>query len=113
MELSRALSYIVPHAHLRKHACRGFLYNTDHLTIVTDRRSAKVSELAANPNVELCWYFPSSREQYRLSGTLDIVSEDHADKQLQQARQEAWARMSDGGMHRSVPQPLLLAWCMQ
>ncbi|WIA08454.1 hypothetical protein OEZ86_011056 [Tetradesmus obliquus] len=85
---------------------RGFLYDTDHLTIVTDRRSCKVSELAANPHVEVCWYFPSSREQYRLSGSMAIVSKDDSNQQLLQARQEAWARMSDAGRSQFVwPQP--------
>eukprot|EP00882_Tetradesmus_deserticola_P027971 GHRQ01031123.1.p1 GENE.GHRQ01031123.1~~GHRQ01031123.1.p1 ORF type:complete len:181 (+),score=67.50 GHRQ01031123.1:539-1081(+) len=76
---------------------RGFLDDTDHITIVTDRRSGKVSELAANPHVEVCWYFPDSREQYRLSGSMAIISQDSSNQQLLKARQEAWARMSDAG----------------
>lgn len=57
----------------------------------------QVSELAANPYVEVCWYFPNSREQFRLSGTAHIVAVDHPEPQLLQARQQAWAAMSDAG----------------
>jgi hypothetical protein len=56
-----------------------------------------VSELAANPLVEVCWYFPDSREQFRLSGTAHIVASDHPDQQLQQARKQAWSAMSEAG----------------
>lgn len=57
----------------------------------------QVVDLAANPQVEVCWYFPTSREQYRLSGTAHIIDAGHADQQLLQARQQAWAAMSDAG----------------
>lgn len=59
---------------------------------------SQISELAANPYVEVCWYFPSSREQYRLSGVVDIITASSTDEQLLQARQAAWARMSDTGV---------------
>lgn len=58
----------------------------------------QVSELAANPHVEVCWYFPTSREQFRLSGTAHIVALDHPDQQLLAARQQTWAAMSDAGV---------------
>jgi hypothetical protein len=61
-----------------------------------------VSELAANPHVEVCWYFPTSREQFRLSGTAHIVALDHPDQQLLAARQQAWAAMSDSGAFADV-----------
>jgi hypothetical protein len=57
----------------------------------------QVAELAGNPQVEMCWYFPTSREQYRLSGTAHIIDVGHADQQLLQARQQAWSAMSDAG----------------
>ena len=44
---------------------RGFLWETEKLTFVTDSRSCKVQEVAKNPWCELAWYFPDSREQYR------------------------------------------------
>jgi hypothetical protein len=62
----------------------------------------QVVELAGNARVEVCWYFPTSREQYRLSGTAQIVAVDHGDQQLLQARQQAWAKMSDAGETASM-----------
>lgn len=35
------------------------------LTFVTDRRSGKIADIAANPMGEIAWYFPGSREQFR------------------------------------------------
>ena len=34
-------------------ACRGFLGDTDDLTFVTDNRSSKIREVAANPAAEV------------------------------------------------------------
>jgi hypothetical protein len=56
-----------------------------------------VVELSTNAYVEICWYFPSSREQYRLAGTVEIVTESHTDEQLLEARQQAWTKMSTAG----------------
>ena len=43
---------------------------------------AQVAEIAANPWAEVAWYFPTSREQYRISGTLQVVEEGHSDASL-------------------------------
>ena len=75
---------------------RGFLQDTPKLTFVTDRRSKKIGELRANPSVELCWYFPQTREQYRIAGTMRVVKVDDEDEAMLRARGEAWKRMSDG-----------------
>lgn len=42
----------------------------DRLRFVTDRRSEKIDQIAANPAAEACWYFPKTREQFRLAGRL-------------------------------------------
>ncbi|GAX80111.1 hypothetical protein CEUSTIGMA_g7549.t1 [Chlamydomonas eustigma] len=85
---------------------RGFLGVGDDLTFVTDRRSKKVEEVAHNPNAEACWYFPISREQYRISGQLTVVGADHQDQQLREARQLAWSNMSNSGRSQFTwPQP--------
>ncbi|KAJ1528278.1 hypothetical protein HK096_009921 [Nowakowskiella sp. JEL0078] len=45
------------------------------LTFVTDSRSSKcVDELVTNKFGEICWYFPETREQFRLSGTLHVIA---------------------------------------
>ena len=70
---------------------RGFLGESNHLSIVTDSRSKKYGEIAANPNVELCWYFAESREQFRLAG---LALGDAVDSG---ARRSAWNGLSEGG----------------
>jgi hypothetical protein len=44
----------------------------------------QVAEVAASPAAEVCWYFPNSREQYRIAGTLTIVDEQHPSQRLLQ-----------------------------
>ena len=99
---------------------------------MTDRRSGKVAEAALNPAAEVAWYLPVTREQYRVSGTLDVVQEGRgnaaaaaaaaaagaasgdattaasadADAALAAARRKAWANMSDAGRAQFVwPHP--------
>jgi hypothetical protein len=50
-----------------------------------ENRAHKVDELHRNPNVEACWYFTGSREQYRLAGTARVVDKDTEDGELQKA----------------------------
>jgi hypothetical protein len=45
---------------------RGFGPDSEIL-LLTDRRSAKHGELQALPRAELAWYFPATREQFRLT----------------------------------------------
>ncbi|KAJ3128057.1 hypothetical protein HK098_005269 [Nowakowskiella sp. JEL0407] len=49
---------------------------TSLLMFVTDIRSSKILEdLSHNNFGEICWYFPETREQFRLSGTLHLVAQ--------------------------------------
>ncbi len=52
---------------------RGFNPNNDQLLLHTDRRSEKFKQLQNNQAAEICWYFPNTREQFRLSGIANIV----------------------------------------
>ncbi|MGB3309821.1 MAG: Npun_F5749 family FMN-dependent PPOX-type flavoprotein [Nodosilinea sp.] len=72
---------------------RGFLPDTNSLTVVTDRRSAKVTDIAAHPWAEACWYFTETREQFRLAGPIQVV--DATAASLADARQNAWQSLSD------------------
>eukprot|EP01026_Neomeris_dumetosa_P080893 TRINITY_DN90151_c0_g1_i1.p3 TRINITY_DN90151_c0_g1~~TRINITY_DN90151_c0_g1_i1.p3 ORF type:complete len:192 (-),score=26.57 TRINITY_DN90151_c0_g1_i1:130-705(-) len=72
---------------------RGFL--GDNISFITDGRSRKVQEIALNPSGEICWYFPNSREQYRISGNLKVVDKMHEDQELVKARQVVWSGLSD------------------
>ena len=76
---------------------RGFLENTNQLRFITDRRSEKTGQLDGQPWGEICWYFPKTREQFRILGTLRVVSADHADEEMLKARKMLWHDLSDGG----------------
>jgi pyridoxamine 5'-phosphate oxidase len=55
---------------------RGFLANSQSLLSVTDIRSEKVAQWQGKhkSHFEICWYFSGSREQYRLSGEVALLS---------------------------------------
>lgn len=74
---------------------RGFFPDTDRLQIVTDSRSDKIAQINYQPWAEICWYFPKTREQFRLAGQLILVKADSSDTTLQKARQTAWQKLSD------------------
>ncbi|WP_159783922.1 Npun_F5749 family FMN-dependent PPOX-type flavoprotein [Sodalinema gerasimenkoae] len=73
---------------------RGFAEG-DRLQIITDRRSAKMQEIADNCQAEACWYFPKTREQFRLGGSLISVSAASDDEELQRLRSHLWQQISD------------------
>lgn len=73
---------------------RGFLTDTNDLKFVTDRRSEKVVHILQNPWAEICWYFPQTREQFRIAGDLLCIAEDDPDH-LQLHRTAAWRELSD------------------
>ncbi len=65
-----------------------------------------MAEIDGHPRSEVCWYFPNTREQYRLTGSLNVVGEDHPSPALLKARKHAWACMSQGGREQfSWPEP--------
>ncbi len=71
--------------------------DTNALTFVTDARSTKVKDITHSPWGELCWYFTQTREQFRLSGAILLVTADTADPALLQARQDRWESLSEAG----------------
>ena len=78
---------------------RGFLENCDRykdcLKIVTDSRSQKIAQIAANPWAEINWYFTKTRSQFRILGKLILVNHQSPDLELQQARLAAWQALSE------------------
>lgn len=74
---------------------RGFLDDPDQLQFVTDARSEKAVHIDHQPWGEACWYLPNTREQFRLAGSLILVSDTHPDPVLQKARQRSWQELSD------------------
>ena len=75
---------------------RGFIDDSDALIMVTDRRSDKYEAIKNNQQVELCWYFDKSREQYRINGLINIIDVQNA--QLSQTnqvtREQVWKTLS-------------------
>jgi PPOX class probable FMN-dependent enzyme len=84
---------------------RGFLENTNQLKFITDLRSAKAEQISNQPAAEICWYFPNSREQFRIGGKLNLVTVE-TDSHLQTARTKMWQEISDSGRLQFVwPEP--------
>jgi PPOX class probable FMN-dependent enzyme len=73
---------------------RGFLEDTNYLQIITDSRSEKIDQIRYQPEAEICWYFTKSREQFRISGTIILVTVPNRDYSLQLARRTVWQQLS-------------------
>jgi hypothetical protein len=54
-------------------------------------RSRKIGEIAHNPWAEVAWYFPNTREQFRVLGKLTIVDSQTDDAALQKVRSRTMA----------------------
>ena len=78
---------------------RGWLEPESQLKFVTDIRSQKAIDLQSGSSnwAEICWYFPKTREQFRISGQLVLVTVNCDTDRYCKARQEAWHQMSDSG----------------
>jgi pyridoxamine 5'-phosphate oxidase len=77
---------------------RGFLDDQQNqLKIITDIRSAKIQDIEHQPLAEACWYFTKTREQFRLSGQLQLITAQEPNPDLQTARQTTWHNLSDPG----------------
>jgi pyridoxamine 5'-phosphate oxidase len=70
-------------------------FDTNQLQFITDVRSQKVVHLHQNPWCELCWYFPKTREQFRIAGSLTLVTDSSVDPHLQTSRRQRWHDLSD------------------
>jgi pyridoxamine 5'-phosphate oxidase len=78
---------------------RGWLEPDSQLKFVTDIRSQKAIDLRSglSDRAEICWYFPKTREQFRLSGQLMLVTVNSDTDRYCKARQEAWQQLSESG----------------
>ncbi|MBW4609517.1 MAG: pyridoxamine 5'-phosphate oxidase family protein [Hassallia sp. WJT32-NPBG1] len=74
---------------------RGFLEGSNHLKFITDARSEKADQIQQQPWAEICWYFPNTREQFRIAGSLTLVGCDNCDSTLDKARISTWQELSD------------------
>jgi pyridoxamine 5'-phosphate oxidase len=74
---------------------RGFLNRGPRLTFVTDARSEKITELEHAAWSQLCWYFPVTHEQFRISGPVTLVRHDTDQPALHDARRDAWRSLAE------------------
>lgn len=74
---------------------RGFLDDSNQLKFVVDARSEKITDIRFSPWGAVCWYFPKSREQFRLAGVLTLIHADFPDEPLQAVRSRQWQELSD------------------
>lgn len=72
---------------------RGFRDKTNQIQIISDLRSEKIEQIDYSPWGEICWYFSKTREQFRLTGTLKVVSS--TENSLQSIRLIVWQKLSD------------------
>lgn len=85
---------------------RGFLETSNHLKIITDRRSEKIEQIQQQPWGEICWYFSKSREQFRLAGELILIGDRDRDSEFYPERHGTWQNLSDSARLQFVwPHP--------
>jgi len=85
---------------------RGFRTKTNQIQFVTDARSQKFPQINHQPWGEACWYFPKSREQFRLAGHLTLVTQQETDASLAQDRLAMWQQLSDSArLQFTWPEP--------
>jgi pyridoxamine 5'-phosphate oxidase len=71
---------------------RSFVPDSNTLQFITDGRSQKVAQIHCQPYGEICWYFPKTREQFRILGRLELVDHHHP---AQPPRHQMWQTISD------------------
>ncbi len=76
---------------------RGFLDKSNKIEVVTDIRSEKFIHLSKNPQGEICWYFAKTREQFRIRGKVELITEKYEGERLLSQRQKAWEKLSQAG----------------
>jgi PPOX class probable FMN-dependent enzyme len=69
--------------------------SANSLKFITDIRSEKINEIAYQAWGELCWYFPKTREQFRILGQLQVVDSTIESTALQKLRRMTWHNLSD------------------
>ncbi|MDM7860737.1 pyridoxamine 5'-phosphate oxidase family protein [Alteromonas sp. ASW11-36] len=62
------------------------------LLMITDSRTAKWQDFQHSTKAAICWYIASTREQYRLEGSIELLSA--SDKKAAQERQRRWESLS-------------------
>lgn len=74
---------------------RKFFGFAGSLMFCADGRSEKIGELTTHPDVEACWYFPETRQQFRLAGPMILVGPSDPRSEYAEARDQLWASISN------------------
>ncbi|KAG8073161.1 hypothetical protein GUJ93_ZPchr0006g42977 [Zizania palustris] len=69
---------------------RGFQAQCDKIQINTDARNNKIGEIRNCPFGEICWYFADTWEQFRISGSIDVIDSSNPEPAMLQLRERAW-----------------------
>jgi PPOX class probable FMN-dependent enzyme len=85
---------------------RGIQDGSNQLKFITDARSQKVQQMQSNPWAEVCWYFPKTREQFRISGRLILICKGDPDPGLCKLLKLTWQDLSDAArLQFAWPEP--------
>ncbi len=85
---------------------RGFLDGSNDLKIITDQRSEKINHFTTSSDAEIAWYFTKTREQFRFSGQIIMVTAQSSSSRLNRTRQQTWQALSDAARAQFFwPQP--------
>ncbi|CCL98552.1 uncharacterized protein FIBRA_00552 [Fibroporia radiculosa] len=87
---------------------------------ITDVRTPKVTDMRANPYVELCWFLTGSKDQFRISGPVRIIPSPHVESAAQGESTLALDKLSEQGFDwekkrvaafDSLPPFMRALWC--
>ena len=83
---------------------RGFVDNTNALVAHTDVRSEKIQQLSNNAHAEICWYFTDTREQFRLTSKISLLTgEDQHQADIRLAHWQALSDKAQAGYALATP----------
>ena len=86
--------------------------NRPKLTLTTDIRTSKVTDILSNPAGEIVWWFPSTQEQYRFAGPLSIIDKTATTTEHAQEREDMWEKTRENAkitFNRGVPGALYVS----
>lgn len=85
---------------------RGFVDQSNDLKMVIDNRSRKIEQIQHQSLTAICWYFPTTREQFRISGTLMLVDSATSDPEYRKIYEQTWQALSSAARQQfSWPMP--------
>lgn len=65
------------------------------IVLCTDTRSPKIKHLLKQPWSEVCWFFPLTKEQWRLAGPTVVVTDTSGSEQERHLRTQVWQSLDN------------------